>query len=211
VSLALPRSGRPALRWTASWPRGLDRRRKDVATCRGRVRWPGAGRFPASPLSRPARCRSGGPSAGFPGLGRDGQRNWQTVYRGSRTCGRSSSSANVYSFSSTCRQRSPLSVADALDTARINLPVDSQTDISAKLLKQSSVAGRGCVTYVNSWPPVRGPVSVRYQVLAPWSVPARCQPGVRPGEGSRGRRREGSERRRGKGGRGGGKKREGGQ
>ena len=50
-------------------------------------------------------------------------------------------------------------MADALNTARINLPVDSQTDISAKLLKQSSMAGRTCVPYVNSWLPVRGPVA----------------------------------------------------
>ena len=56
---------------------------------------------------------------------------------------------------------------NAQDTGKLNLPVDSQTDISAKLLKQSSMARRICVTYVNSRPPVRGPVSVRYQVLTP--------------------------------------------
>ena len=67
----------------------------------------------------------------------------------------------------TCRTRREL-----------NLPVHSQTDISVKLIKQSSVAGRRCVTYVNSRPPVRGIVSVQCQVLTPWSVPAGpCPPG----------------------------------
>ena len=121
-----------------------------------------AGSRPArSPgLRRTARCRSGGPPAGFPGLGRDGQQKWQTVYPGSRTCRRSAPPANTGTNTGTCRQRPPLSAADVQDTARINLPVHSQTDISVKLIKQSFVAGRRCVTYVNSCPPVRGPVSV---------------------------------------------------
>jgi hypothetical protein len=99
----------------------------------------------------------------------------------------------------------PFQGVDVLDTARINLPADSQTVISAKLLTQSSVAGRGCVTYVNSWPVVRDPVSVQYQVLTP-SRPcpqARASPaykGVRPGEERRARRSAGGEGRRGKAG-----------
>jgi hypothetical protein len=44
---------------------------------------PVPGREPAG-SAQPAcvglpRCRRGGPPAGFPGLGRDGQQNWQTV------------------------------------------------------------------------------------------------------------------------------------
>jgi len=83
-------------------------------------------------------------------------------------------------------------VADVLDTAEINLPVDSQTCISAKLLKQSWMAGRTCVTYVNSPSVVRGNVSVQYPVLRPpvrarLPAPARPRKGVRPGEGRRAR------------------------
>ena len=141
-----------------------------------------AGHGPAG--SRPARspdlprCWRGGPPAGFPGPGRDGQRTWQPVCPGSRTCRRSTPPANTGTNTGTCQQWYALSVADVLDTARINLPVDSQTDISVKLIKQSSVAGRRCVTYVNSCPPVRGPVSVHWHLLTPWSVPAGpCSPG----------------------------------
>ena len=106
-------------------------------------------------------------------------------------------------------------MTDALDTAEINLPVDSQTDISAKLLKQSLMAGRRCVTDVSSWPPVRGLVSVQCQVLTPLvrarrPVPARPREGVRPGEGRRARRLAGGEGRRGKGG-GAAERREGGR
>src|SRR5271163_3955949 len=83
------------------------------------------------------------------------------------------SSANLPANTGTCRQRSPLSVADVQDTAIINLPVHFQTHISVRLIKQSSVARRRCVTYVNSWPPVRGPVSVQCHLLSPLlSVPA---------------------------------------
>src|SRR5487761_773328 len=82
------------------------------------------------------------------------------------------SSANLPANTGTCRQRSPLSAADVQDAARINLPVHSQTDISVKLIKQSSVAGRRCVTYVNS--PLLSvamyPFSIRFS--APRSVPA---------------------------------------
>jgi hypothetical protein len=139
--------------------RRLDRHREDVATYRGRVRRPRAGRFPASPLTGLPRCRSGGPPAGLRGPGRDGQRKWQTVCPGSRTCRRSTPPANPGTNTGTCRQRTPLSAADVQDTARINLPVHSQTDISAKLLKQSSMARRTCVPYVNYSSPVRAPVS----------------------------------------------------
>jgi hypothetical protein len=118
-----------------------------------------------------AGCRRGGPPAGFPGGG-DCQRKWQTVYRDSRTCRPSMSSANLPANTGTRRQRSPIPAADVLDTAVINLPAHSQTDISVKLIKQSSVAGRRCVTYVNSLPLVRGNVSVQYPVPAPRSVPA---------------------------------------
>ena len=84
--------------------------------------------------------------------------------------------------------------------------------ISAKLLKQLSVAGRRCVTYVNSWPLVRGIVSVQYQVLTPLvrarrPSPARPREGVRPGEGRRARRLAGGEGGRGKAAGGGGKAR----
>ena len=79
------------------------------------------------------------------------------------------------------------------DTARINLPVHSQTDISVKLIKQSSVAGRRCVTYVNSWllSVALYPFSVRYShplVRPRKPVPAQPREGVRPGEGRRARR-----------------------
>ena len=89
-------------------------------------------------------------------------------------------------------------MADAQDTAVINLPVNSQTDISVKLIKQSSVAGRTCVTYVNSLSLVRGNVSAQYQVPAPpvrarRPAPARPREGVRPGEGRRARRPAGGE------------------
>jgi len=72
--------------------RRLDNHREDVATYQGRVRRPGRP-VPGQP-ARPAcaglpRCRSGGPPAGLPGPGRDGQQKWQTVYPGSRTCRRS--------------------------------------------------------------------------------------------------------------------------
>jgi hypothetical protein len=133
----------------------LDRHREGVATYRDGLAAHGpAGR---SPPARPAR---------------DGQRKWQTVYPGSRTCDPSMSPANLLANTYSCRHRSPISVADVLDTAVINLPVDSQTCISAKLLKQSLMAGRTCVTYVNSLSVVRGNVSVQYQVPAPRSVPA---------------------------------------
>jgi hypothetical protein len=133
----------------------LDRHREGVATYRDGLAAHGpAGR---SPPGRPAR---------------DGQRKWQTVYPGSRTCRPATPPANTYSNTGTCRQRSPLSVTDAQDTAIINLPVHSQTHISVKLIKQWWMVGRRCVTYVNSRPPVRGNVSVQYQVPAPRSVPA---------------------------------------
>jgi hypothetical protein len=119
---------------------------------------------PGQPAHRPApACPAAvaeGRRPGSRGLGRDGQQKWQTVYPGSRTCHRAAPPANTGTNTGTCRQRPPLSVADVQDTARINLPVHSQTDISVKLIKQSSVAGRRCVTYVNSRPPVRGIVSV---------------------------------------------------
>ena len=63
-------------------------------------------------------------------------------------------------------------MADLLDTAGINLPVDSQTHIQAKPVKQSWMAGRTCVTYVNSLSLVRGNVSVQYPGSRPPSVPA---------------------------------------
>ena len=57
---------------SAPWRgRRLDRHREDVATYRERVRWPRAGRFPVSPLSRPASAcpRPEGKAAGrVPGL-----------------------------------------------------------------------------------------------------------------------------------------------
>ena len=120
-------------------------------------------------------------------------------YTGSaRTCRRSTPSANTGTNTGTCRQRSPLSVADLQDTAKVNLPVDSQTDISAKLLKQSSVAGRRCVTYVNSWPPVgglvsRSPTRTHPLVRARRPVSARPREVVRPGEGRLARRLAGGE------------------
>jgi hypothetical protein len=122
-------------------------------------------------------------------------RHRMLMYIGSlQTCRPSMSSANLPANTGTCRQRSPLSAADLLDTAVINLPVHSQTDISVKLIKQWWMAGRTCVTYVNSLSPVRGNVSVQYPVPAPPPVrarlpaPARSREGVRPGEGRRARR-----------------------
>jgi hypothetical protein len=48
--------------------RRLDRHREDVATYRGRVRRPRAGRFPASPFSRPASaCLAAGTEGRRPG------------------------------------------------------------------------------------------------------------------------------------------------
>jgi hypothetical protein len=128
---------------------------------------PGSRPSPRSPGPRTARCRrrASGPVPGT--VARDGQQNQQTVYPDSRTCRPAAPPANTYSNRGTCRQRSPLSVTDVQDTARINLPVHSQTHISVKLIKQSSVAARRCVTYVNSRPPVRGIVSVPCHVLTP--------------------------------------------
>jgi hypothetical protein len=57
---------------SAPWRgRRLDRHREDVATYRERVRRPRAGRFPVSPLSRPASLPEGRPPAGFWGWGRE--------------------------------------------------------------------------------------------------------------------------------------------
>jgi hypothetical protein len=68
----------------------------------------------------------------------------------------------------------------------------------AALTKQSFMARRRCVTYVKPWLPVRGPVSVRWQVLTPVRarkpVPAWPCEDVRPGEDrgeAAGGRREG--------------------
>jgi hypothetical protein len=154
----LPAPAPPGLRSAGRLPgvARLDRHREGVATYRDGLADCGpAGR---SPPARPAR---------------DGQRKWQTVYPGSRTCAPSTSPANLLANTYSCRHRSPISVADVLDTAEINLPVDSQTCISAKLLKQSWMAGRTCVTYVNSPSVVRGNVSVQYPVLRP---PGPCPP-----------------------------------
>ena len=117
-----------------------------------------------------ARSATGPPAVGAEA--EDGQQKWQTVYPGSRTCAPSMPPANLLANTYSCRHRSPISVADVLDTAVINLPVDSQTCISAKLLTQSWMAGRTCVTYVNSLSVVRGNVSVQHPVPAPRSVPA---------------------------------------
>ena len=147
---------------------------------RRRGNLPGRARRPRADRSRPAphparrgsqqdrplpARRASGP---LPGTGAsDGQQNQQTVYPDSRTCHPAAPSANTYSNRGTSRQRSPLSVADVQDTAIINLPVHSPTHISVRLIKQSSVARRRCVTYVNSPPPVRGPVSVPCHLLSP--------------------------------------------
>ena len=111
--------------------RRLDRHREDVATYRGRVRRPRAGRLLASPFSRPVpACPAAGTEGRRPGSrggAGDGQRKWQTVYPGSRTCHHAAPPANTGTNTGTCRQRGPLSGADVQDTAEINLPVDSQT------------------------------------------------------------------------------------
>jgi hypothetical protein len=141
---------------------------------------PGTGSPVTGRLARsPARSAGMGlPAAGaerlrpLPGA-QDGQRKWQTVYPGSRTFAPSMSPANPLANTYSCRHRSPISVADLLDRAVINLPVDSQTCISAKLLKQSWMAGRTCVTYVNSLSVVRGNVSVQHPVPGP---PGPCPP-----------------------------------
>jgi Protein of unknown function (DUF2637) len=112
--------------------RRLDRHREGVATYRDGL----ADHGPAA-RGGAACCRRGGPPAGFPRGGRDGQRNWQTVYLGSPTCDPSMSPANLPANTYSCRQRSAVVAVNAQDVAVINLPVDSQTCISAKLLKQS--------------------------------------------------------------------------
>ena len=117
-----------SLRWVARPARQAPRRRGSLP---GRARRPRAGR------SRRGRLLSARRAAGrVPRDGRDGQRNWQTVYPGSRTSDPSTSPANLPANTGSCRQRSPLSAADTQDVAGINLPVDSQTGISAQLLKQ---------------------------------------------------------------------------
>jgi hypothetical protein len=64
---------------SAPWRgRRLDRHREDVATYRERVRRPRAGRFPASPLSRPASLPEGRSAGSRAGAG-NGQQDWQTV------------------------------------------------------------------------------------------------------------------------------------
>ena len=170
---------------------------------------PATGRLARPAPARPLRggtacCRRGGPPAGLP------RRQGRSAEMADRLSGfanlsPSMSPANLLANTYSCRQRSPLSVADVQDTAGINLPVDSQTHISVKLIKQSWMAGRTCVTYVNSLSLVRGNVSVQYQVPPPGPArlpaPARPREGVRPGEGRRARRPAGGEGRRGKGGR----------
>jgi hypothetical protein len=161
---------------------------------------PTTGRPARSPLARPARdcpLPARRASGRAPGAAGDGQRKWQTVYRDSPTSCPSMSSANLSANTGTCRQRSALGVANAQDVTGINLPVDSQTLYTGQACKQSLMAGRRYVTYVNSRPPVRGIVSVQYQVLSPWPVPAGPRPsgpreGVRPGEGRRARRLAGA-------------------
>ena len=80
-----------------------------------------------------------------PGAAGDGQRKWQTVYGDLPTSRPSMSSANLPANTSTCRQRSALSAANAQDVAGINLPVDSQT----------LYTGQACKTIVYSGPDMR--------------------------------------------------------
>jgi len=91
-------------------------------------------RSPRSPPGLPAvpGCR-GRPPAGFreraPG---NGPRSGQTVRPGSRTGRHSAPPANMYSISHTCRHRKSPGRGNAQDVAELNLPVDSQTQISGR-------------------------------------------------------------------------------
>jgi hypothetical protein len=62
-----------------------------------------------------------------------------------RTGTHSAPSANSYSDPYSAYETNTLARANVPDTAKINLPVDSQTYISAQLVKQLSVARRTCV------------------------------------------------------------------
>jgi hypothetical protein len=66
-------------------------------------------------------------AAWVPRGSKDGQRIWQTVYPGSRTCHPSMSPANLPANTYSCRQRSAVAAVNAQDVAVINLRVDSQT------------------------------------------------------------------------------------
>jgi hypothetical protein len=88
-------------------------------------------------LRRTARCRRGGPPAGFPGQGP------KTVSRTDRPFSRIRQPAAIPRRQLICLlirlpadSGAPFQRRTRLDTARINLPVNSQTDISAQLLKQ---------------------------------------------------------------------------
>jgi hypothetical protein len=80
-----------------------------------------------------ARSAAGPPAAGAEGRRPgaqgcwDGQRNWQTVYPGSRTCHPSTSPANLLANTYSCRQWSAVVAVNAQDAAGLNLPVNSQT------------------------------------------------------------------------------------
>jgi hypothetical protein len=90
------------------------------------------------------RLRSGGagtapsPSGGsrVTGPGRHRARRQRPRRGESRTGGRSAPPAIPYSTSYTCRHRNPPDPGNAQAVAGINLPVDSQTYLRAKLVKQ---------------------------------------------------------------------------
>jgi hypothetical protein len=99
----------------------------------GRACRPCAARMPDRPGPRRdcQRSLAAGDGLGrLPGAGTGGRSaKRQTVRPNSRTCSHSTLPANTCSDTGTCRQRNPLSVADVQDTAELNFPVHSQTDI----------------------------------------------------------------------------------
>jgi len=122
----------------APWP-GCPSRARSVA----RDARPGGGRAtdgdgPLTPVARGSAAL--GAVGGGEGVRQLCDPCQQTVRPRGRTSGRSMLSADPSANPYSCRQRNPLSAADAQDTAKINLPVHSQTIYT----------GQACKTIVDS-------------------------------------------------------------
>ena len=132
---ALAREYCPAARGAGGGSTGTAKAWQPTGTGSPATGRPARGQRPLARSAEAARCRRGGPPAGSPGRPGTVSGIGRPFSRDSRTCRPSMSPANLLANTGTCRQRSPLSAADVQDTARINLPVDSQTHISVKLYK----------------------------------------------------------------------------